>query len=164
MISRLEQWSNLKDFLSVSTGQDWTSSFLTAWQLLATIRGDLSNIAAPPFLLAPQSLVEFPSYWAEHPSIFVAPAAESDPQKRALLVLKWFLSAFKQQYYVGRDVKEGVKKPLNAFLGEVFLASWSDGSATTKVISEQVSHHPPITACYVWSDEHGVRAEGYSRQ
>ena len=131
---------------------------------MATIRGDLSNITAPPFLLAPQSLVEFPSWWAERPSTFVAPAAESDPQKRALLVLKWVLSALKQQYYVGREVKDGVKKPLNAFLGEVFLASWSDGSATTKAISEQVSHHPPITACYIWNDEHGIRAEGYSRQ
>ena len=100
----------------------------------------------------------------ERPSTFVAPAAEADPQKRALLVLKWFLSALKQQYYVGRDVKDGVKKPLNAFLGELFLASWSDDSATTKVISEQVSHHPPITACYVWNDEYGIRAEGYSRQ
>ena len=109
-------------------------------------------------------MVEFPSYWAERPSTFVAPAAEPDPQKRALLVLKWFLSALKQQYYVGREVKDGVKKPLNAFLGEVFLASWCDGSATTKVISEQVSHHPPITACYIWNDEYGVRAEAYSRQ
>jgi oxysterol-binding protein-related protein 9/10/11 len=79
-------------------------------------------------------------------------------------VLKWFLSALKQQYYVGRDVKDGVKKPLNAFLGEVFLASWTDDTATTKVVSEQVSHHPPITACYIYSDEHGIRAEGYSRQ
>jgi oxysterol-binding protein-related protein 9/10/11 len=74
------------------------------------------------------------------------------------------LGALKQQYYVGRDVKDGVKKPLNAFLGEVFLASWSDDTATTEVISEQVSHHPPITACYIWNDEHGVRAEAYSRQ
>jgi oxysterol-binding protein-related protein 9/10/11 len=94
----------------------------------------------------------------------VAPAAEPDPQKRALLVLRWFLSALKQQYYVGRDVKDGVKKPLNAFLGEIFLASWTDGVATTEVISEQVSHHPPITACYLWNDEHGIRAEGYSCQ
>lgn len=79
-------------------------------------------------------------------------------------MLKWFLSALKQQYYVGRDVKDGVKKPLNAFLGEVFLASWTDDTATTNVVSEQVSHHPPITACYLYSDEHGIRAEGYSRQ
>ena len=35
---------------------------------------------------------------AEHPEIFVAPAKEKDAQKRALLVLKWFLSTLKQQY------------------------------------------------------------------
>lgn len=85
-------------------------------------------------------MVEMPSYWAERPSIFVAPALEPDPQKRALLVLKWFLSALKQQCYVGRDVKDGVKKPLNAFLGEKFLGRFSDGSASTRVISEQVRY------------------------
>lgn len=26
------------------------------------------------------------------------------------------------------------------------------------------SHHPPITACRLWNDEHGVRAEGYACQ
>lgn len=31
-------------------------------------------------------------------------------------------------------------------------------------MSEQVSHHPPVTACYLWNDEKGVRAEGYTRQ
>lgn len=89
-------------------------------------------------MLATQSTVEFPAYWAERPWIFVAPAAESDPQKRALLVLKWVLASLKQQQYAGRDEKEGVKKPLNAFLGELFLAGWSDGSGRTELISEQV--------------------------
>lgn len=50
------------------------------------------------------------------------------------------------------------------FLGEKFLGRFSDGSASTRVISEQVSHHPPITACYVHNEEYGIRAEGYSRQ
>lgn len=35
---------------------------------------------------------------AEHPALFVAPAKEQDPGKRALAVLKWFLSTLKQQY------------------------------------------------------------------
>ncbi len=94
-------------------------------------------------MLATKSAVEFPAYWAEHPSIFVAPASEPDPQKRALLVLKWFLAALKQQQYAGRDEKDGVKKPLNAFLGELFLASFEpdgDVKGTTKLISEQVRY------------------------
>jgi hypothetical protein len=132
-------------------------------QSIATIRGDLSNITAPPFVLATQSTVEFPAYWAEHPSLFLAPATETDPAKRALLVLQWYLTSLKNQQYGGRNEKDGVKKPLNAFLGELFIASW-EANGTTRLVSEQVSHHPPVTACYLWNDEGGVRAEGYTRQ
>ena len=92
-------------------------------------------------MLATKSAVEFPAYWAEHPAIFVAPAAEPDPQKRALLVLKWFLAALKQQQYAGRDERDGIKKPLNSFLGELFIASFEGGGevkGVTKLISEQV--------------------------
>ena len=122
----------------------------TRQQSIATIRGDLSNITAPPFVLATKSAVEFPAYWAEHPDIFVAPASESDPQRRALLVLKWFLAALRQQQYAGRGEKEGVKKPLNAFLGELFLASFDGGNGvtgTTRLVSEQVRYVelPPST-------------------
>jgi hypothetical protein len=112
-------------------------------QSIVTITGDLSNIPAPPFILATKSAVEFPAYWAEHPSIFIAPASEPDPQKRALLVLKWFLAALKQQQYAGRDEKDGVKKPLNAFLGDLFIAGFEgDGKVkgSTKLISEQVRY------------------------
>ena len=56
--------------------------------------------------------------------------------------MKWFLAALKQQQYAGRDEKDGVKKPLNAFLGELFLASWDGGEegvkGTTRLVSEQV--------------------------
>jgi oxysterol-binding protein-related protein 9/10/11 len=96
--------------------------------------------------------------------VFVAPAGESDPARRALLVLKWFLSSLRNQQYAGRDPKEGVKKPLNAFLGEVFLAKWEDDAGVTQLVSEQVSHHPPVTACRVWNDKNGVYAEGFTRQ
>ena len=56
-------------------------------------------------------------------------------------MLKWFLAALKQQQYAGRYEKDGVKKPLNAFLGELFLASFepdAGAKGTTKLISEQV--------------------------
>jgi len=137
---------------------------LESIQSIAAISGDLSNITAPPFVLATQSTVEFPAYWAEHTSHFLAPASEPDPAKRALLVLRWYLTSLKNQQYGGRDEKEGVKKPLNAFLGELFLASWDSEESTTRLVSEQVSHHPPVTACCLWNEEKGIRAEGYTRQ
>ena len=43
----------------------------------------------------------------------------------------------------------------------MFLATGQDG---TRLIAEQVSHHPPVTACYLWNDQVGIRAEGFACQ
>ncbi|KAF2032658.1 hypothetical protein EK21DRAFT_60427 [Setomelanomma holmii] len=132
---------------------------------IATISGDLSNITAPPFVLAENSTVEIPQYWADHPSLFVSQAAEEDAEKRALSVLKYFIGTLRNQQYAGRREGDGVKKPLNAFLGELFLGGWkTDEIGETRLVAEQVSHHPPVTACYLWNDKHGVRAEGFTQQ
>ncbi|KAF2271836.1 Oxysterol-binding protein [Westerdykella ornata] len=137
------------------------SSFLKS---IASFNGDLASLTAPPFILSATSLVEFSSYWAEHPSIFVAPAAEKDPAKRAMLVLKWFLSTLKQQYASRSEKLGSEKKPLNPFLGELFLGKWEDEAGTTQLVSEQVSHHPPVTAYCIWNEKAGVRLQGYNAQ
>jgi len=97
-------------------------------------------MTAPPFILSSTSLVEFSSYWAEHPSVFVAPAKEQDPAKRAVLVLKWFLSTLKQQYASRSEKLGSEKKPLNPFLGELFLGKWVDEAGETQLVSEQVRY------------------------
>ncbi|KAK7626717.1 hypothetical protein IWX48DRAFT_680407 [Phyllosticta citricarpa] len=137
------------------------SSFLKS---VASFNGDLSSMTAPPFILSSTSLTEFSSYWAEHPRLFVAPASAQDPAERALLVLKWFLSTLKQQYASRSEKLGSEKKPLNPFLGELFLGKWEDDAGTTQLISEQVSHHPPVTAYSIWNDQHGVRLAGYCGQ
>jgi len=146
--------------VSAQNQGSWTA-FLKS---ITSFSGDLSTLTAPPFILSSTSLVEFSSYWAEHPSIFVAPAAEKDPQKRALLVLKWFLSTLKQQYASRSEKFGNEKKPLNPFLGELFLGKWIDEAGTTELVSEQVSHHPPATAYRIANKEHGVYLEGYNAQ
>lgn len=115
-------------------------------------------------MLADKSTTEFPRYWIEHPDLFTAPAREEDASKRILAVLKWFLASLKGQQYAGRDPSSGVKKPLNAFLGELYLGEIGSDDDKTKIVSEQVGHHPPVTACYLWNEKYGVRAEGYTRQ
>ncbi|KAL9629134.1 MAG: hypothetical protein Q9164_007008 [Protoblastenia rupestris] len=95
-------------------------------------------MTAPPFILGTISLTEFSAYWTEHPSIFVAPASEPDPAKRALLVLKWFLTTLKQSYSTRNEKYGSEKKPLNPFLGELFLGKWEDQAGTTHLVSEQV--------------------------
>ncbi|KAF7511694.1 hypothetical protein GJ744_003857 [Endocarpon pusillum] len=110
---------------------------------IASFNGDLSSLTAPAFILSTTSLTEFSAYWAEHPSIFVAPAQEPDPAKRSLLVLKWFLSTLKQQYSSRNDKLGSEKKPLNPFL---------------------VSHHPPVTAYCITNAKHGIQLQGYNAQ
>ncbi|KAF2265740.1 Oxysterol-binding protein [Lojkania enalia] len=147
---------------SISSNRSTLREFLAS---ISTIQGDLSNITAPPFVLAERSTVELPQYWADHPGLFVSPALASTPEERILRVLKWFLGSLKNQQYAGRKEFEGIKKPLNAFLGELFFGSFNDEDVgETRLVSEQVSHHPPITACYLWNDKHGIRAEGFTCQ
>jgi len=107
---------------------------------MASFNGDLSSMTAPPFILSSTSLTEFSSYWAEHPSVFVAPAAEPDPARRAMLVMKWFITTLKQQYSSRNEKLGSEKKPLNPFLGELFLGHWQDEAGRTELISEQVRY------------------------
>jgi len=139
-------------------------SWTTFLKSIASFNGDLSTMTAPAFILSTKSLTEFSSYWTEQPSVFVAPAAEKDPAKRALLVLKWFISTLKQQYASRSEKLGSEKKPLNPFLGELFLGKWEDQAGTTELVSEQVSHHPPVTAYSIWNNQHGVRLQGYNAQ
>ncbi|KAL6863646.1 hypothetical protein J3F83DRAFT_199021 [Trichoderma novae-zelandiae] len=137
------------------------SSFLKS---IASFNGDLSSLTAPPFILSSQSLTEFSSYWATHPPLLTAAATEPDPARRAMLVLKWFLSTLKHQYASRSEQFGNEKKPLNPFLGELFLGSWTDEAGITTLVSEQVSHHPPATAYCVRNDKTGIQLEGYNAQ
>ncbi|KAK5169696.1 Oxysterol-binding protein 4 [Saxophila tyrrhenica] len=137
------------------------SSFLKS---MASFNGDLSTMTAPAFILSTTSLTEFSAYWSEMPRILTAPAAEKDKEKRMVAVLKWFLSTLKQQYASRNEKLGSEKKPLNPFLGELFLGKWEDEAGTTQLVSEQVSHHPPVTAYSIWNNKHGVRLQGYNAQ
>lgn len=70
----------------------------------------------------------------------MAPATEVDPEKRALAVLKWFISTLHQQYCTRSEKLGSEKKPLNPFLGELFLGKWNtdENVGETSLISEQV--------------------------
>ncbi|KAJ6181793.1 hypothetical protein N7485_000435 [Penicillium canescens] len=129
-------------------------------QLVATFKGELSSLTAPPFILSSTSLVEYSAYWAGQPALFVQPAKEADSEKRALQVLKWFLSTLHQQYCSRSEKFGSERKPLNPFLGELFIGKWKNGDSDvgdTSLISEQVSHHPPATAFAIRNENHGVQ-------
>ena len=122
-------------------------------------------MTAPAFILSTTSLTEFSAYWCEMPRLLVAPAAEKDAEKRMMLVLKWFLSTLKSQYASRNEKLGSEKKPLNPFLGELFLGQWDDDMGITQLVSEQqVSHHPPVTAYSIFNSKHGVQLQGYNAQ
>ncbi|SPC67903.1 related to KES1 - Member of an oxysterol-binding protein family [Ustilago sp. UG-2017b] len=133
---------------------------------IATFSGDLSSLTAPSFILSPVSLAEFPAYWGEHPSAFAEIAKGKDEVERMNLVLKWFVSTLKGQFTARNTSMGSEKKPLNPILGELFLGKWPDknGRGETTLTTEQVSHHPPVTAYHIENKNAGVTLEGHCGQ
>ncbi|KAF5353276.1 hypothetical protein D9756_003683 [Leucocoprinus leucothites] len=140
----------------------WTS-FLKS---IASFSGDLSSLTAPPFILSPTSLTEFPAYWCERPELFAAIADAKDNEARALAVLRWFISTLKDQYTSRNDSMGSEKKPLNPVLGELFYGYWPDinNRGRTTLLVEQVSHHPPITAYVIENKSKGLKLVGHNAQ
>lgn len=168
--SRPDTPSSSESSNAASSGS-WTS-FLKS---IALFSGDLLTLTAPPFILSPTLLVEFSQYWGEHNELLVAPVAlASNPDasaverdalalQRIIAVTRWFILTLRSQY-CSRNEKMGTeKKPLNPFLGEVFVGKWSStrhGDST--LLSEQVSHHPPVSAYLIVNDKNKVQLEGYN--
>ncbi|KAJ7682912.1 hypothetical protein B0H17DRAFT_1075390 [Mycena rosella] len=146
----------------VAQRSSWTS-FIKS---LASVSGDLSSMTAPPFILSPVSLTEFPAYWCERPELFAAIANGKTPEERALSVLKWFISTLKGQYTSRNESMGSEKKPLNPALGELFYGTWPDknGRGKTDLLVEQVSHHPPITAYVIKNESKGLKLVGHNAQ
>lgn len=133
---------------------------------IASFSGDLSKMTAPSFILSPVSLTEYPSYWGEHPDTFNEVQEGKTPEERMVAVLRWFIATLKGQY-TSRNTSMGhEKKPLNPVLSEVFYGKWPDhsGRGELTLVSEQVSHHPPITAYYLENKKAGVSVQGHSGQ
>ncbi|KAF8522736.1 hypothetical protein BU17DRAFT_44441 [Hysterangium stoloniferum] len=140
----------------------WTA-FIKA---IASFSGDLSSMTAPPFILSPISLTEFPAYWAERPELFSAIADAKSEESRSLAVLRWFISTLKGQYTSRNDSMGSEKKPLNPVLGELFYGFWPDKyqRGETRLVVEQVSHHPPITAYVITNKAKKLSLQGHSAQ
>ena len=88
------------------------------------------------------------------------------PEERMVAVLRWFIGTLKGQYTSRNTSMGSEKKPLNPVLGEVFYGNWpdTDNQGETTLVSEQVAHHPPITAYYLENAKAGVSVEGHSGQ
>lgn len=149
----------------------------------------VADIAAVRFSLPTQLLEPTPNleYWnyLDRPEAFASIGKSNEPLGRMLEVLRfWFTKDLKY-------VKSKPCKPYNSTLGEFFRCTWQvqdtapsiqpthhpetrTNSVTTvdrasgepvKVLylTEQTSHHPPVSAFYIDCPENGVSARGFDQ-
>jgi len=135
---------------------------------LASFSGDLSSLTAPSFILSPTSLCEFSTYMGEVTEAFAACSASvaTTPEERILAVTRWWILQLKGSFTRREDQTGSEKKPLNPVLGEQFLGKWPESGSIgeTTLVSEQVSHHPPINAYYIENKAAKVSLQGHCAQ
>ncbi|KAI8987500.1 hypothetical protein BDF20DRAFT_850592 [Mycotypha africana] len=122
--------------------------------------GDLSSLTCPAFFLNGLSLLEYGTYWGDHPSTFTAINDTKQPEERILAICRWFISTLWGSYASRCTGGKYEKKPYNPILGEQFHCTMGDA----KCICEQVCHHPPISAFYLEDEKAGVSLNGHSGQ
>ncbi|KAJ8402393.1 hypothetical protein AAFF_G00368820 [Aldrovandia affinis] len=127
------------------------------WTLLKQVRPgmDLSKVVLPTFILEPRSFLDKLSDYYYHADFLSEAAIEENAYNRMKKVVKWYLSGFYKK-------PKGLKKPYNPIIGETFRCMWlhSKTSSKTFYISEQVSHHPPVSAFYVSNRKDGFCLSG----
>ncbi|KAL4973245.1 hypothetical protein BDW66DRAFT_142604 [Aspergillus desertorum] len=166
---------------------DESSKLKTFLSILRKFVG-VSDIASVRFSLPAQLLEPTPNleYWnyLDRPETFASIGTSEEPLGRMLEVLRfWFTKDLK--YIKGKPCK-----PYNSTLGEFFRCSWEvdstlpelpvssragpvNGASTVKdgngrparvcFLTEQTSHHPPVSAFYIDCPETGVSARGFDQ-
>ncbi|CAO0794709.1 unnamed protein product [Mucor circinelloides] len=140
---------------------DQQGSFSSFLKTLASFTGDLSSLTCPSFLLAPISLLEYSSFWADQPGLLSAVGKSDNAEERFYAAIKWFISSLNGSFSSRVPKGEWEKKPFNPILGEQFLCKWDDN---TRIVCEQVSHHPPVSGFYIENKEAGVIVNGHDGQ
>uniref|UniRef100_A0A6Q2YJY6 Oxysterol-binding protein n=1 Tax=Esox lucius TaxID=8010 RepID=A0A6Q2YJY6_ESOLU len=127
------------------------------WTLLKQVRPgmDLSKVVLPTFILEPRSFLDKLSDYYYHADFLSEAAVEENAYNRMKKVVKWYISGFYKK-------PQGLKKPYNPIIGETYRCMWlhSKTSSKTFYISEQVSHHPPVSAFYVSNRKDGFCLSG----
>ncbi|KAL9055693.1 MAG: hypothetical protein Q9162_003419 [Coniocarpon cinnabarinum] len=166
---------------SLDKTPDDPSKFRTFLSILKNFIG-VSDLASVRFSLPAQLMEPIPNleYWhyLDRPETFISIPDSDDPLGRMLGALRfWFSKDLK--YVKGKPCK-----PYNSTLGEFFRCNWdvtetdpppvgnkpantteptSDQPFTLSFFCEQTSHHPPVSAYYIYCPEKGISARGYDQ-
>ncbi|KDE07698.1 hypothetical protein MVLG_02157 [Microbotryum lychnidis-dioicae p1A1 Lamole] len=135
-----EGYRNLRQRLPITTDNRPPVSL---WAILkGSIGKDLTKISFPVFFNEPTSMLQRMAEDVEFSDVLDHAAAQEDATRRIAFVAAFAMSNYSST--IGR-----IAKPFNPMLGETF--EFADLSKKYRYISEQVSHHPPISACIAQS-------------
>ncbi|GBB85561.1 hypothetical protein RclHR1_12050006 [Rhizophagus clarus] len=124
---------------------------VSLWSILKNSIGkDLSKITLPVYFNEPTSMLQRMAEDMEYSELLDIASRQQNSTERILYVAAFAMSNYSST--VGR-----IAKPFNPLLGETYEYVRPDKAF--RYISEQVSHHPPISACYCESPNYDFFAE-----
>ncbi|XP_074124797.1 oxysterol-binding protein-related protein 3 isoform X2 [Sminthopsis crassicaudata] len=120
------------------------TSNISLWNILRNNIGkDLSKVAMPVELNEPLNTLQRLCEELEYSELLDQAARTADPLERMVYVAAFAVSAYASSYF------RAGSKPFNPVLGETYECIHEEKGF--QFFSEQVSHHPPISACHAES-------------
>ncbi|XP_068431075.1 oxysterol-binding protein-related protein 3-like isoform X2 [Clinocottus analis] len=117
------------------------TSSVSLWNILKNNIGkDLSKVAMPVQLNEPLNTLQRLCEELEYSELLDTANRTQDPYQRMVYVATFAISAYTSTYH------RAGSKPFNPVLGETYECDRPDKSF--RFIAEQVSHHPPVSACH----------------
>ncbi|XP_074823771.1 oxysterol-binding protein-related protein 6 isoform X2 [Natator depressus] len=117
------------------------TSNINLWNILRNNIGkDLSKVSMPVELNEPLNTLQHLCEELEYSELLDKAAETDDPYERMVLIAAFAASGYASTYY------RAGSKPFNPVLGETYECIREDKGF--RFFSEQVSHHPPISACH----------------
>ncbi|XP_069814875.1 oxysterol-binding protein-related protein 3 isoform X2 [Dendropsophus ebraccatus] len=123
------------------------TSNISLWNILRNNIGkDLSKVSMPVQLNEPLNTLQRLCEELEYSELLDKAAETQDPFERMVYIATFAVSAYAPSFY------RAGSKPFNPVLGETYECV--DEDKGFRFIAEQVSHHPPISACHAESDKY----------
>ncbi|XP_072875943.1 oxysterol-binding protein-related protein 6 isoform X6 [Chlorocebus sabaeus] len=117
------------------------TSNINLWNILRNNIGkDLSKVSMPVELNEPLNTLQHLCEEMEYSELLDKASETDDPYERMVLVAAFAVSGYCSTYF------RAGSKPFNPVLGETYECIREDKGF--RFFSEQVSHHPPISACH----------------
>uniref|UniRef100_A0A8C5EEE9 Oxysterol-binding protein n=1 Tax=Gouania willdenowi TaxID=441366 RepID=A0A8C5EEE9_GOUWI len=117
------------------------ASSVSLWNILRNNIGkDLSKVAMPVQLNEPLNTLQRLCEELEYSELLDTANQTADPFERMVYVATFAISSYASSYY------RAGSKPFNPVLGETYEFDRPDKGF--RFIAEQVSHHPPVSACH----------------